>query len=262
MNGPLDGFTDDQLRERLASIARPGLFDGSGGLLGRILHNNTARAQWDAQNAELAAEHRSIILELEKRAASELASRAEEERRSKLEQQMEDAGLGSRNIRALREMKPTDATDGVDRWLAGERTFLVLMGSPGCGKTVGACYAAKKALDSRTSTAFLRAMEGASLGMFGDDSKSKVRQLTSVGLLVLDDLGIEPMNDVWRALLENVIDARYANERRTVITTNLAVADVRPRYGERIADRLRHAGTAVRCADKSMRIETKNGGAQ
>lgn len=61
-------------------------------------------------------------------------------------------------------------------------------------------------------------------------------------ILGLDDIGAEPAETlVYGNPIYPIIDlllSRYARDKQVVITTNLKSNEIRPRYGDRIADRL------------------------
>ena len=61
-------------------------------------------------------------------------------------------------------------------------------------------------------------------------------------ILGIDDIGAEPAETlVYGNPIYPIIDlllARYARDKQVVITTNLQANEIRPRYGDRIADRL------------------------
>ena len=88
---------------------------------------------------------------------------------------------------------------------------------------------------------------------------SEFEKLAQVSLMVLDDLGIEYLdkNGNFLQRLDEIMDERYSNYRKTIITTNLNSEDFKARYGERIADRIRegfgHGGAFMELSDKSMR---------
>ena len=73
--------------------------------------------------------------------------------------------------------------------------------------------------------------------------------------LVIDDLGVEyaDAGGSVQAKLDSLIDARYRDYRRTIITTNLNRAAFEIRYGERIYDRLRDGGAFFEAASESQR---------
>lgn len=83
-------------------------------------------------------------------------------------------------------------------------------------------------------------------------SPDRIREeLVSADLLVLDDLGTEKITHWTREILFDILDRRFEGKRPTVITSNLALADLEKRltsepgdpYGERIASRI--AGSCV-----------------
>jgi hypothetical protein len=76
--------------------------------------------------------------------------------------------------------------------------------------------------------------------------------------LVLDDLGTEYMDEKgnFMAVLDEVIADRYANERPTLITTNLTVEEFRDRYKNRIADRIRDNGKFLSVVGDSRRRQS------
>lgn len=69
-----------------------------------------------------------------------------------------------------------------------------------------------------------------------DDTAFDVAQ--ECDLLVLDDLGREKITDWTLERLQTVLDSRWSNEKRTVITTNLDGPDMLARYGDPIVDRI------------------------
>lgn len=162
--------------------------------------------------------------------------------------------VGERNADlVLSGMRETEATRAVARHSREEKTFLVLMGGWGAGKSAAAAQAAANALKNRRSVVFLRAAECARLSLFDKDDVRTIRAMRTCGLLVLDDLGGESYHDTWRATFEEVIDVRYQGRQPTVLTTNLNMEKFKQRYGERVADRIRHDGIAQICAEESLR---------
>lgn len=82
-----------------------------------------------------------------------------------------------------------------------------------------------------------------------------VQALMRAARLVVDDLGAEYVDEkrVFTALVEEVVNERYARRRPTLITTNLDIATFRARYGQRVADRIRERGQFENVGTKSMR---------
>lgn len=79
--------------------------------------------------------------------------------------------------------------------------------------------------------------------------------LETAPLLVVDDLGVEFLDGGGNlaGLIDGLLNERYADRWRTVITTNLALSHFEQRYGERVVDRLREAGRYFACTGSSLR---------
>ena len=71
------------------------------------------------------------------------------------------------------------------------------------------------------------------------DNEAQAEDLTGAEVLMLDDLGSEPMmQNVTIEQLFNLINERQRRNLATVISTNLSQEELRVRYTERIASRL------------------------
>ncbi len=155
-----------------------------------------------------------------------------------------------RHARAFMEAPP-------ERW-----SILVLGGPRGVGKTQAAAWA----LGEVSSGRFLKSDELSRIGAYNKEAQDKLKQPE---LLVVDDLGVEyaDRKGFLFALVDALIDTRYADERRTIITTNMRAKDYEAivdgktvkiegfasRYGERVADRIREAGRFVELKGRSFR---------
>lgn len=117
-----------------------------------------------------------------------------------------------------------------------EGGVLFLAGDPGCGKTVAASWAATHYAPAPRRTAprvigcaarFDYASEYAriSTARFGDDCE-RADVLRTAKLLVLDEAGIEHDPNAISELLIR----RIADERVTIITTNMSNAEAQARY--------------------------------
>jgi DNA replication protein DnaC len=76
-------------------------------------------------------------------------------------------------------------------------------------------------------------------------------------LLVLDDLGREKMTEWTLERLHGVIDARWANLRRTVVTTQVSGEKLLERYGDPILDRLRDDAWIIAMTKRGRRGAAK-----
>lgn len=147
-----------------------------------------------------------------------------------------------------------------------EAAIVVLSGQAGCGKTTAAAawlydwiadpnqYPAEEyfALKFNGKAVWLTGARLARWKKYDDEAMAK---LLTAHRLVLDDVGTEFLDEKgnYLSVLDEVINERYANRRKTVVTTNLTAEQFRARYGERIADRIREAGRFISLSAKSMR---------
>jgi DNA replication protein DnaC len=133
--------------------------------------------------------------------------------------------------RFVREIGPNlDAGRGL--WLAG---------SVGTGTTTLAMIVSKAAIDAGRSVAIYscprllgvirESIDGGSVLAFLD-------QLADADLLHIDDLGAEHRTDWVLEQLYSIINARYQDERSTIVTSNLDRDELAEQLGERIVSRL------------------------
>lgn len=78
---------------------------------------------------------------------------------------------------------------------------------------------------------------------FNSDTEEKMfqfgevmKRIKTVPLLILDDLGVEQSTPWARAKLDEIIDHRYINEAKTIITTNLDPSNLEPRVASRLRE--------------------------
>ncbi|HEY3449911.1 MAG TPA: hypothetical protein VGK67_26395 [Myxococcales bacterium] len=177
-----------------------------------------------------------------------------------------------------RPLAETAGLAGAREFVASKLTFLGLLGGVGAGKSVAADWTlttvrATQHEDPVTRILFnvpgairlrdvqvVRSTELARLSKFGDDSETW-DELREVPHLVVDDLGVETLNDFWAERLGELIDVRYGARRRTIFTSNLSVAAFKKRYGARVVSRLRDDGLIVSCGVRDLRSRGDGGGA-
>lgn len=206
------------------------------------------------ENPEVASAWREAIMENAERNQTALEKQLAFERRC---DGLRMAGVGDRLFELATEawgIYETIATKAVAE-LSLSRPVLLLCGSPGCGKTLASVRGLGDALEHSavTSGLFVKSFELSRLSMFAPEDKARMASLSRTRFLILDDLGAEMLHDGMRPMLDELIDARYQNGSRTILTTNLDPQAFKARYGERIADRIREVGRVVLCGDKSLR---------
>jgi hypothetical protein len=128
-------------------------------------------------------------------------------------------------------------------------TLLVLAGNPGCGKTVAACTR----IEDRETGALMRAADFVELGN-GYADRDRLAALGRVGVLVLDDLGVEYHDAKMVCRIDGLLDSRAANGLPTIITTNLTSAQFQRRYEDRIWSRIVQFGDYVELDDPDLRV--------
>ena len=143
-----------------------------------------------------------------------------------------------------------------------EKPNLLLLGMPGLGKSyLGNAVAASaigRGIDAERVTTY-RFVQDMLLDI--REHTNFARRYSAVPLLVLDDLGSEPLiPNVSVEWLFAVVNERAMNRLATVCITNLTLKQLQERYGERLMSRLVDANTttAIRLTGENLR--TQRGG--
>jgi len=171
-------------------------------------------------------------------------------------------GVPERIIKNLENLKTTKAVNIVKNWsdTPREAWCLILSADKGTGKsTAAATWLYDMALEAPT---YLKRYwwSGTRIARTNGYAKEFEKMMES-RYMVIDDLGVEYLdkNGNFLQRLDELIDERYSNFRKTIITTNLNTQAFKERYGERVADRIRegfHSGGAfMELSDASMRTQ-------
>ena len=118
---------------------------------------------------------------------------------------------------------------------------LWLTGSFGTGKTALAMIVSKAAIDAGRSVAIYscpRLLSVIRESIDGDGVLPFLDRLASVDLLHIDDLGAEHRTEWVLEQLYTIINARYEDERSTLVTSNLGPDELAEHLGERTVSRL------------------------
>lgn len=175
--------------------------------------------------------------------------------------ELKDNGFPERFIKAaLGELRDTPAMKLARTFVHLPRRMLILGGAVGAGKSTAAAWVLLKGQDPRP--AFVRISELERRGRYDKKLDEWLKDKTS---LVIDDVGAEVLDgkDVFKALLDEIVDMFYGNRRTLVMTTNLSPMrgpkdtqdQFRERYGERIWSRLTQAGEWGNCGERDLRKE-------
>jgi DNA replication protein DnaC len=109
-----------------------------------------------------------------------------------------------------------------------EGSNLVLIGNPGVGKTFLAKIIGYQACQANYRVLFTPAMEMLNQLLASQVDYSLLRRLktyTAPALLIVDELGYLSLDQQTSNLFYQVISARYADRRSTIITTNTIFSD-------------------------------------
>ena len=128
-----------------------------------------------------------------------------------------------------------------------EGTTAIFSGKPGTGKSHLA-IAIAQALMGRTTVFYTSALDAIRMvrdtwRRGSDKSERQVLDLLgTVGLLVLDEVGMQYGTEGEQVIMFDVINRRYQDQRPMILLTNQGKQGLRDYLGERAFDRLRECG--------------------
>jgi DNA replication protein DnaC len=155
---------------------------------------------------------------------------------------------------------------GALRFVAEGRPIL-LLGQPGCGKSHPAIALATLAVEAGYRGYFTSAADLVATisGAYTDGTfPTKIRTYTGPRVLVIDDLGLTPMDRAPGNAFFQVVNRRYDNGSTTIVTTNQGL----PAWGElfgdpvvaaAILDRLLHRAVVINIKGPSWRLREHQG---
>ena len=135
---------------------------------------------------------------------------------------------------------------------------LLFSGATGLGKTYIAKCIMRRVIERGYMSAFYTAYRLFSIfhrDRLGEDID--LRPVFEVPLLIIDDLGTEPMTrNVTREYLFDLINERTHEGRHTLIVTNLTFEEINERYGEPIHSRLmdKYTSQKIRFVGRDIRL--------
>lgn len=153
------------------------------------------------------------------------------------------------------------AADIADWWYEPQSPWLVLAGDLGVGKTGLAIGLVKKALASGKSALYRPFVELLSdiratfrtRDASEPDEADLVGACKSVEVLALDDIGAERCTGWAQERLFEILNHRYNERRRTILTTNLGPADMEEHVGDRIVARINGMGWVYTILGRNLR---------
>lgn len=134
-------------------------------------------------------------------------------------------------------------------WLTSKnKSSLILQGNSGCGKTFFSIALLKEfwgllqpypfiifKISSQLDFQLLSAVMGKS----DRDADSIIKMCSESTLFILDDLGVETSSERVQRQYFEIFNARYTQNRLTVLSTNCSICELRNKFGERFYSRLK-----------------------
>jgi DNA replication protein DnaC len=170
---------------------------------------------------------------------------------------LEGIGIPKRYLHAKRADISGDYWKLTEGYRTGQHEGLYIHGIPGCGKSHLAAALIRARIESIKVNAEIEDASLLSPGMlwvsvidllleikrsFKDDSDATedevIGKYSRVKYLTLDDIGVEKTTDWVLQTLYTIIDKRYRDMKRTVITSNLTLDQIADKIGDRIASRI------------------------
>ena len=149
----------------------------------------------------------------------------------------------------------------VEHWpeMRRENMGLLFWGPAGTGKTFAAACIANALVDLEVGVRMITLGE-ALLNLFGMSGEERIQYLevlTTCGLLILDDFGVERRTPYAREQVYEIVNRRYLSGRPMVVTTNLTLEELKNanRDDSRIHDRVLERCVPVCFDGTSLRRE-------
>lgn len=143
------------------------------------------------------------------------------------------------------------------------RGNLLFTGAPGLGKTfLSACIA--REVSGRgfsvvydTAGHVFQQFESGKFGRenpFEEDPDREINRYLNCDLLIMDDVGTEMLTSFVQSAFYRIVNDRLTADRKTVLSTNLPLAEIGRRYGEAVLSRLEGEYQALRFFGDDIRI--------
>lgn len=141
-------------------------------------------------------------------------------------------------------------TEQIAEWLTGNHSKFGLMLCGGCGNGKTTFVKAFQRIlnnfdfkvDESSERYSIRIVNARDLARLCKEDYDEWRNLSYKCMLAIDDFGTEPLEvmNYGNVLypITDLLTTRYDRHLFTILTTNLTPQAIRPRYGDRIADRL------------------------
>lgn len=130
---------------------------------------------------------------------------------------------------------------------------LLLYGTVGCGKSFLSGCVAKELMDKGASVVYFSASQFFNT-LHANTLYNNEEELYNNDLVLIDDLGAELTNSFVTTALFSFLNERILRGKATIISTNLNLAELRERYGERISSRIVRNFKTLKLSGPDIRI--------
>ena len=159
--------------------------------------------------------------------------------------------------------------DFIEQFGVKKGDSILMMGSPGTGKTFLSNCIAKMLIDRQHTVMYERAgdlIDAFSSRDFKRNGEERdalingrLERVHSAELLIIDDLGTEFTNDYSKSRLYEVIEGRLTRGKSTIISTNLSLNQLSAVYGSRITSRFIGGYRLLPFYGTDLRIKKRGG---
>ena len=174
------------------------------------------------------------------------------------------AAISDINYQARRNLNKQQIIEVTQSGWLEQKQNLILTGATGCGKTWLSCAIGHHYCSQGQAVFYFRLkelLEKMYLAQAEGSYRKLVIKLSQAPLLILDDWGLEPLNQEQRSDLLELVDLRYEN-KSTIISSQLPIEHWFTMIGEStfadaILDRLIHSSVRIELKGESMRKSQK-----
>jgi DNA replication protein DnaC len=140
---------------------------------------------------------------------------------------------------------------------------LLFFGGTGLGKTFMCNCIANELLNKeisvlyQTSFSLFETIENHKFNKLNETEENLMNynMIFDCDLLIIDDLGTEVSNSFTNAELFNIINERMITDKRTIISTNLSLEQLRDTYSDRITSRIFNNFVPLKFYGKDLRFK-------